>query len=106
MARKPADNGSFETENREQDDADTQAQSVTDDALGRSSDPSEDSEHGGASNPAAITPDDAPDLVDRMEQMVSSGHLDMGAYRGEPDHDDEPGTYGNDDPDSPDDPFS
>lgn len=104
MARNPADNASFETENREQDDADAQAQSVADDALGRAADQSEDSERGGRSDPAALTPDDVPDIVDRMEQMVSSGRLDMDAFRGEPDHDDEPGMHGNEDADSPNDP--
>jgi hypothetical protein len=69
-----------ETENQEQDDADTQAQTVADDALGRATDVYEDSEKGGSRDPAAIDPDDVPDLIDRMEQMVSSGHIDMDAY--------------------------
>ncbi len=97
MAREPIDQPTHETANREQDDAGAQAQAVADDALGRTSgDPSEDSEHGGSSDPGALTPDDAPDLVDVMNQMVSSGHIDMGAYRGEPAHDDEPESYGAD----------
>lgn len=72
----------------EQDDADTQAQTVAADALARATDVHEDSEKNG--------PRDAPDLIDRMEQMVSSGHIDMGAYRGEPAHDDEADSFGAD----------
>lgn len=85
-----------ETENQEQVDAPAQAQSVTDDALGRSSDRSEDSVKAGPRDRTALTPDDTPDLIDRMEQMVSSGHIDMDAYRGEPAHDDEADSYGAD----------
>lgn len=93
---------SHETENQEQDDAAAQAQAVADDALGRSDDPSEDSVKASPRDPATLTPDDAPDLIDRMEQMVSSGHIDMDAYRGEPAHDDEADSYGAD-PDEVDD---
>ena len=86
-----------ETENSEQDDSDAQAQTVADQARnGSSGDPSEDSEHGGSGDRTALTPDDAPDLIDRMEQMVSSGHIDMDAYRGEPAHDDEADSFGAD----------
>lgn len=90
-------NPSHETDNQEQDDADAQAQTVADEARVRTSgDPSEDSEHGGSGDRTALTPDDTPDLIDRMEQMVSSGHIDMDAYRGEPAHDDEADSSGAD----------
>ncbi len=85
-----------ESEVAEQDDADSQAQTIADDALGRETDVYEDSEKGGPRDLGAIGPNDAPDLIDRMEQMVSSGHIDMGAYRGEPAHDDEADTFGAD----------
>lgn len=86
-----------EADNREQDDSATQAQTVADEARNRTSgDLSEDSEHGGSSDRTALTPDDTPDLIDRMEQMVSSGHIDMDAYRGEPAHDDEADSFGAD----------
>lgn len=85
-----------EAENQEQEDASTQAQSVALEAMGRTPADDEDSERGGPSDPAQVTPDDAPDLIDRMEQMVSSGHIDMDAYRGEPAHDDEADSYGAD----------
>jgi hypothetical protein len=83
--------------NREQDDEDAQAQTVADDAIrgmaGVKAD-SEDSEHGGDTNPAQIVPDDAQDVVDHMEQMESSGLIDMDAYRGERNDDDESGMLG------------
>lgn len=88
---------SHEAENQEQDDAAAQAQSVANDALDRSGDPYEESIKGGSADRAALSPDDSPDLIDRMEQMVSSGHIDMGAYRGEPAHDDEADSFGAED---------
>jgi hypothetical protein len=78
-------------ENDEQRDEDAQAQTVTDDARARSTDLSEDSERGGHANPAQIIPDDTPDLVERMEEMNRSGHIDFDAYSGEPQMDDEEG---------------
>ena len=90
-------NPTQEANNPEQDDADAQAQTVADEARSRTSgDPSEDSEHGGSGDRTALTPDDTPDLIDRMEQMVSSGPIDMDAYRGEPAHDDEADSFGAD----------
>ena len=76
-------------ENDEQRDSGSQAQDVADDARVRSTDLSEDSERGGKPNPAQIIPDDTPDLVERMEEMNRSGRIDMDAYAGEPQMDDE-----------------
>lgn len=76
-------------ENSEQAEAGTQAQDVADDARTRSTDLSEDSERGGKSNPAQIIPDDTEDLVEKMEAMNRSGRIDMDAYAGEPQMDDE-----------------
>ena len=53
-----------------------------------------ESRHGGPSNPAQIDPDDAQDVVDHMNQMDRSGRIDMDAYRGERNDDDEPETLG------------
>jgi hypothetical protein len=61
---------------------------VADDALARTP-VSSDTERGGRPNRAAVTPDDTPDLVERMDQMISSGIIDNGAFAGEPMHDDE-----------------
>ncbi|MES2176158.1 MAG: hypothetical protein V4523_19770 [Pseudomonadota bacterium] len=76
-------------ENKEQAEVGTQAQDVADDARTRSTDLSEESEHGGRTNPAQIIPDDVPDLVDKMNEMNRSGRIDMDAYAGEPQMDDE-----------------
>ena len=81
-------------ENDEQRDEDMQAQTVADEARVRSTDLSEDSERGGRSNPAQIIPDDTPDLVERMEEMNRSGHIDNDAYAGEPNMDDEESSLG------------
>jgi len=81
-------------ENDEQRDEGSQAQTVTDDARVRSTDLSEDSERGGHTNPAQIIPDDTPDLVERMEGMNRSGHIDFDAFSGEPNMDDEESTLG------------
>lgn len=108
MARKPDD---FDTEeNREQRD-EGQAQDVADEAIARQlgdagpegRDPAIDSEHGGHPNPAAIIPDDVPDLVDTMNQMLTSGRIDNGAFRGEPMMDDEESELGETDSDDDDD---
>lgn len=42
-----------------------------------------------------IFPDDVPDLVDKMNEMLASGRIDNGAFAGEPAHDDEESTYRN-----------
>ncbi|WP_404712314.1 hypothetical protein [Sphingomonas sp. MMS24-J13] len=102
MSRIPNDDIAPELDNDEQNDGD-QAQDVADDALGLGGDLSEDSEHGGRANPAAVMPDDTPDLVDTMNQMVSSGVIDNGAFAGEPMHDDEEDRLGQTDSDDDDD---
>jgi hypothetical protein len=80
-----------ETHNSEQDDEPAQAQTVAEEAL--TGNPnylnSEDSVHGGQPNPAAINPDDTQDVVDHMNQMQQSGNIDMDAYRGERNDDDD-----------------
>jgi hypothetical protein len=101
MSRIPTNDLAPETDNSEQND-DGQAQDVADDALRLNSDVAEDSEHGGTSNPAAVMPEDLPDLVDTMNQMVRSGHIDNGAFEGEPMHDDEEDQLGQTDSDDDD----
>ena len=84
-------------DNSEQDDEPAQAQTVSGEALDREGAGQmggEDSEHGGTTNPAQIQPDDTQDVVDHMEQMASSGQIDMDAYRGERSDDDESGMLG------------
>ena len=82
-----------ETHNAEQDDEDSQAQTLAEEALGRRSD-----FEASGSEQAPSPGDDSggmPDLVDHMNQMVSSGRIDMSAFRGERNDDDEDGALGN-----------
>ena len=81
-----------ETDNSEQDaDEDGQAQTVADEARTRGTDLGlDDSEKVNSGDDS----DDVPDLIDRMKQMNSSGRIDMDAYRGERNDDDEDGLLG------------
>lgn len=77
-----------ETHNSEQDDEDAQAQTVADQAQAlRKGDPTSSVKVGGG---------DSQDLVDRMRDMESSGRIDMGAYDGEENMDDNEDKYGED----------
>ena len=80
--------------NDEQDDERDQAQTVADEALaggGRAASPLDSIKHDA---PGEIMDDSSQDLIDKMRDMEQSGRIDMGAYRGEPNHDDEDETYG------------
>ena len=90
-ARRPVEINDPDAQNAEQDETGTQAQDVSDDAKVVALDLAEESEHGGRTNPAQIIPDDTPDLVDKMKEMRRSGRIDMDAYEGEEDMDDETG---------------
>lgn len=96
-----------ETFNSEQEDEQAQAQTVSEDAIRGKADQIAygDSEHNRATNPAQIRPDDSQDVVDHMTQMERSGRIDMDAYRGERNDDDETGLLGSQglDPDDIDD---
>ena len=91
---RPSTEEAPELHNAEQDDELEQAQTVADEAL-----------RGGARHASpldSVKPDDddelmddsTQDLIDKMRDMEQSGRIDMGAYRGEPNHDDEDDTYG------------
>jgi hypothetical protein len=92
MARNPDD---VEENSGQRDD--DQAQDIGEEAVSRrfdgagelDRDPTVDTEHGGTANPAAILPEDAQDLVDTMNQMITSGIIDNGAFASEPKMDDE-----------------
>jgi hypothetical protein len=83
-------------ENSEQAD-DGQAQDVADDAVSRQlgllngsgHDPTIETSHGGRAGLGQVVPQDMPDLIDTMNQMLTSGRIDNGAYAGEPMMDDE-----------------
>jgi hypothetical protein len=79
-------------QNSEQSEAGTQAQDIASEARAAALDPAEASVHGGKTNPAQIIPDDTADLVDKMNEMNRSGRIDMDAYEGEENMDDEDGT--------------
>lgn len=81
-----------ETVNAEQEDEEAQAQTVAEEALERDTSVFglEDSEK----VPSGDESDDAQDLVDHMNQMERGGRIDMSAYRGERNDDDEDETYG------------
>ena len=81
-----------EVHNSEQEDEDAQAQTFAEEALGRRS-----GFDASASEQVPTPGDDSsgtPDLVDRMKQMVSSGRIDMSAYRGERNDDDDDSLLG------------
>lgn len=76
----------------EQMDSPSQAQTVADEVL-----------HGQVSThsptesrrvKSGLNEDSTQDLVDHMRDMESSGRIDMGAYKGEPNHDDDEDKYG------------
>jgi hypothetical protein len=82
-------------QNSEQDETGTQAQDVAHDALENPASlrgEGVETEHGGTTNPAQITPDDVEDVVDKMNAMNRSGRIDMGAFDGEDNLDDEDGS--------------
>lgn len=82
-----------ETVNDEQEDEDSQAQSVADQAKGRTATDAGlgDTEKvkGGIQDE-----DDIEDVVDHMNQMDTSGTIDMSAFDGEETMDDLEGRYG------------
>lgn len=81
--------------NREQEDESTQAQTIADEALGRA----ESAREFGLGDTEKVRTgdetDDVQDLVDHMRQMETSGRIDMSAYQGERNDDEEEGRYGN-----------
>ena len=82
-----------ETHNEEQDDHLSQAQEIAEEALNRRSERSPlDSEkvNGG------LDDDSTQDLIDHMRDMEQSGRIDMGAYAGEENLDDNEDKYGED----------
>ena len=80
--------GTLRPDNLEQDDESAQAQTLAGEAMSGNFETGE-SEHGGKANPAQVIPDDEQDIVDHMQQMERSGQIDMDAFRGERNDDDE-----------------
>ncbi|WP_423142860.1 hypothetical protein ACOYW6_05790 [Parablastomonas sp. CN1-191] len=89
--RKTADQ-TPETHNSEQDDEDTQAQTVADQAMERNTSVLGLSDTEKVSG--GLEDDNVQDLVDHMNQMETSGVIDNSAFLGERNDDDEEGILG------------
>ena len=81
-----------ETHNDEQDDHRNQAQEVSEEAQNRETGSPTESIKG--DNKSDLMGDSTQDTIDHMRDMESSGRIDMSAYRGEPNHDDNVDKYG------------
>ena len=81
-----------ENHNDEQDDHRSQAQEVASQALTpETRSPTESTK---SKNSSGLMNDSTQDLVDHMRDMESSGRIDMSAYEGEPNMDDNEDKYG------------
>lgn len=76
-------------DNAEQNEAGRQAQDVADEALDGTAPALPESEPGSPANPADLVPRDVPDVVQNIDNMLHSGRIDMGAFDGEENMDDE-----------------
>ena len=82
-----------ELHNAEQDDELEQAQTIAEEARNKDAEASPlDSLK--ADEPGEVMDDSSQDLIDKMRDMEQSGRIDMGAYRGEPNMDDNEDKYG------------
>ena len=84
-----------EVHNDEQDGHGEQAQDVADAARredSQTASPLESTKR--PANDIDPAPDSTGDLIDEMRRMEGEGRIDMSAFAGEPNHDDEPETYG------------
>jgi hypothetical protein len=82
-----------ELHNAEQDDEMEQAQSVAAEA-GYADAEASPLDSVKADQPGEVMDDASQDLIDKMRDMEQSGRIDMDAYRGEPNHDDDTDKYG------------
>ena len=83
-----------ETHNDEQDDHRSQAQEVAERAEALTEETGSPTESEKGPNKSGVMGDSTQDTVDHMRDMESSGRIDMGAYKGEPNHDDNEDKYG------------
>lgn len=77
-----------ETHNDEQDDHRSQAQEVAKQAREGVGDTHSPTESTKGPNDSGLMGDSTQDLIDHMRDMESSGRIDMDAFRGEPNMDD------------------
>jgi hypothetical protein len=83
-----------ELHNAEQDDELEQSQTVADEALAGGARDASPLDSVKSDEPGEVMDDSSQDLVDKMRDMEQSGRIDMGAYRGEPNMDDNEDKYG------------
>ena len=83
-----------ETHNDEQDDHRSQAQEVAEQARQVTTQTTSPTESAKDDNKSGLMGDSTQDTIDHMRDMESSGRIDMDAYRGEPNHDDNVDKYG------------
>ncbi|QYJ07117.1 hypothetical protein [Qipengyuania flava] len=83
-----------ETHNDEQDDHRNQAQEVAEQAQQVTSETASPTESTKGPNSSGLMNDSTQDTIDHMRDMESSGRIDMDAYTGEPNHDDNVDKYG------------
>ena len=82
-----------ELHNAEQEDEQEQTQTVAEEARNKDGEASPlDSEK--VDEEGEVLGDSSQDLIDRMRDMEQSGRIDMSAYRGEPNMDDNEDKYG------------
>lgn len=90
--RRQTDELAPENTNSEQRDGDSQSHTVAEDARDRTT--SAFSLGDSEKLESSFNAPNVEDLVDHINQMLTSGAIDMSAYAGEPNHDDEDETYG------------
>lgn len=83
-----------ETHNDEQDDGHSQAQRVSQQAQDLTEETRSPTESKKGPNKSGLMGDSTQDTIDHMRDMESSGRIDMDAYRGEPNHDDNVDKFG------------
>lgn len=83
-----------ETHNDEQDDHRAQAQQVSEQAQAYTQEVRSPTESEKGPNATDLLGDSTQDTIDHMRDMESSGRIDMDAYRGEPNMDDNEDKYG------------
>ena len=83
-----------ELHNDEQDDHRSQAQEVTREAQDLTPETASPTESVKGRGQTDLMNDSTQDIVDHMKDMESSGRIDMDAYRGEPNYDDNVDKYG------------
>jgi len=91
IARNPSSDDAPEMHNDEQDDEPSQAQSIAEEARNQDA---EISPLDSIKVNSGIDDDSTQDLIDHMRDMEQSGRIDMGAYAGEENLDDNEDKYG------------